>query len=164
MSATTAFVETPSGIALPVQERSEREIETQLKFLDRDLFLTKEVHRPTGVQSYAVYHYIGPDRPPVHVLYWTSNRKRDGEPLPLSTGIFYEVESRKQFFGRNIVQESEAANEARRERDLAAADAEREQELLPYFKRRLKFGPSVGDRLHADDPFERIRKREGRSA
>lgn len=158
------LIETPSGIAVPVKERSDREIELELKRLDPALFLTREVHAPTGASSYAVYHYVGPNQAPIHVLYWTSDRTRTGTPLPLSTGIFYEVESRKRNFGKNLVAEAEAANESRRERDIAAADAEREEDLLPYFKRRLRFGPSIGDRLHADDPFERIARREARRA
>lgn len=137
--------ETPSGIALPCETRSERQIELALKQLDRDLFLTKEVHRPTGARCYAVYQYLSPTRPPLHILFWTHDRKSSGKPLPLSSGLVYEVESRKRFAGRNLAAEATAQNEQQLEADLAEADEERD-EARGYFRRRLRMGSAANSR------------------
>jgi hypothetical protein len=132
--------ETPSGLAVVTEEYDERRLEAELKRLDPDLFLTRELHRPSGGRFYAVYHYLGPTQPPAHVLYWTEDRTRTGEPLPLSSGIFFEVEARKRHFGKNLVAEADAANAERLEAELELADQEREEEYLRYFRRRLRLG------------------------
>lgn len=153
-----AFVETPSGIALPVEEAGERDIERMLKQLDPKLMLVREKHAPSGQWVYAVYHYIAPDRAPLHVLYWTRNRKRDGYPLPLSTGIFYEVESRKQFAGRNLAVESREHNDAKRAEQSEVFDEELETEFTRYFRRRLRAGSEFNARRFFPISEKRVRR------
>lgn len=138
--------ETPSGIAIPCEDRSEREIKRALHQLDPDLFLTKEVHRPTGAWCYAVYHWRGPAVAPVHILYWTEGEKSDGVPLPLSSGLVYAVESRKQYAGRNLVQEADADNELAKAKMTAEYDAELEEDVTRYFRRRLRLGSAANSR------------------
>lgn len=149
--------ETPSGVAVVADQKSDREVELDLKRLDMSLFLTREQHEPTGSWLYAVYDWIGPNDPPVHVLYWTEDRTRTGNPLPLSSGLVYEVESRKRYFERDLVAEAVADNEASVQANIEAADEERETEVVPFFRKRLKYGPGIGARLHGDDPFAKRR-------
>jgi hypothetical protein len=156
---------TPSGLAVAAEDRDERELERELKRLDPDLFLTRELHRASGRWSYAVYDYQGPDRPPIHVLYWTHDRTLAGTPLPLSTGVYYEVESRKRNLGVNLAQQAHEENERRRREDIARADAERDEDLMPYFRRRLRLGSGQNsqryfplDERHVRRPADRMPK------
>jgi hypothetical protein len=155
--------ETPSGLAVVTEERDERGIEAELKRLDPNLFLTRELHRPSGRWSYAVYHYLGPAQSPLHVLYWTEDRTLKGDPLPLSSGIFFELEARKRHFGTNLAVEAHAENERRREQDAELADEEREVEVTRYFRRRLRLGSGQNsqrffpmDEQHVRRPSERL--------
>ncbi len=159
----SSIFETPSGIALPCQERDERQLEQDLKRLDPDLFLVKEVYLPTGAPSFAVYQYMGPERPPLHLLYWTEDRTRRSRPLPLSTGIFYEIESRKQNAGRNLAEEARNENARRLEADLEQADEER-GEYHRFFRRRLRLGSAqnVQRFFHFGNRGERAARRSAR--
>jgi hypothetical protein len=155
--------ETPSGLAIVAAERDDRSLEADLKRLDPALFLTRELHRPSGRWSYAVYHYLGPEQPPIHVLHWTRDRTAKGEPLPLSSGLYYEVESRKRNFGRNLAAEAQAENERMAQADLEAADEEREEDYTSYFRRRLRLGSAFNyqryfpmDEKHVRRPNERL--------
>ena len=139
--------ETPTGVAVVAEHKSDRELEAMLKRLDPGLFLTVEVHAATRKPIYTVYHWVGPNDPPVHVLYWTEDRTRQGNPLPPSTGIVYEVESRKRNFERNLVAEADADNVAAVQENIEQADAERETEVTPYFRRRLTYGGHANQRF-----------------
>jgi hypothetical protein len=83
--------------------------------------------------------------------------------LPLSSGIFFELEARKRHFDSNLVAEAHAENEQRRERDLELADEEREVEVASYFRRRLRLGSGQNsqrffpmDEQHVRRPSERV--------
>lgn len=132
--------DTPSGIAVVCDGRDEAWIRDELRRLDPDLFLTKEVHKVTRAPVYAVYHYKGPNAAPIHVLYWTDDGKSNGPPRPLSSGLVYEVQSRKRFWGRNLAAEAIDANEAMQEAAAAEHDAEMEEEVVRYHRRRLRMG------------------------
>jgi hypothetical protein len=113
---------TPSGLELVFDNTDERTVDRQLKQLDDRLFLDKERDRRTGGLVYVVKQWVGSECPPVPVLEWRDERTR--APAPLSTGIVYAVESRKQFFGRDLVAESVAANDAAQEREEQRAAEE----------------------------------------
>lgn len=118
----------------PTQD--EKAIDRDLKRLDEGLFLDKERDRQSGGLVWTVRHQIGSGVTPPLVLEW---RDRQGNPLPLSSGIVYAVEKRKANFGRDLLQESMAANDALEEKQNAEA-AEELEEIVRDFKKHYALG------------------------
>lgn len=143
MSSVPSFPE----LTVVWSQRSEREIDAALRRLEGggNLFLDKDRDRRTGAVFYCVREWDRNRSPhPVHILDWV---EADGRPKPLTEGLVREVESRKQFWGRNLVQEIAERNEQRKAESEAQERAER-QEVGEYFGRRLRLGSGQNSRRH----------------
>lgn len=69
-------------------DRGENDISRELRKLDPNLFLDKEIDYRGGPVYYVVKHHIGSGHPPVPVLAW---KETDGRPKPLTHGIVEAV-------------------------------------------------------------------------
>lgn len=114
-------------------DRGEKEIERELRKLDPDLFLDKEIDYRGGPVYYLVKHHIGSGHPPVAVLAWKEN---DGRPKPLTHGIV-EAVKRQEGAMDGAMREALANIENRREKQREQSAATYEQlveEHLPRLK------------------------------
>jgi hypothetical protein len=139
--------------------RDEKSVQEQLQKLDSHLFLDKERDRRTGGLVWVVRHWLGSATPPPVVLEWRDDR---GDPLPLSTGIVYEVEKRKANFGRDLAADAAAANDALERRRESEAAAEYE-EIAAEISRRRTLGSSTILHRSRALMFSRARAREAKA-
>ena len=116
--------------------QGEQEIERELKRLDPNLFLDKEIDRRGGPVFYVVKHWIGSEHPPVTVLVW---QEPDGTPRPLTHGLVEQVKRQEGAMDGAVKRMLERqAQKQERAREQSREDhAEINREHLPRIKAAL---------------------------
>ena len=118
------YLETDSGLAVPLTGADEASVSRALKEYDPDLLLIPQDSDVYGRRIYRVARRVGGDRPVQWIVTW---RTREGDALPLSHRLVEKVKE-LDLNSRNRVDDPDDLNaqlRVERERDL-----EREMENL----------------------------------
>jgi hypothetical protein len=131
--ATVSDVLRDADFIVGWKAQDEGYIERELRNLDPNLFLDKEIDYRGGPVYYVVKHWIGSGHPPVVVLVW---KDVDGRPKPLTHEIVEKVK-RQEGAMDGLVDRILAEQQQRRERERVEsreAQAELTREHLPRLK------------------------------